>query len=68
MTSREDPFPLVVLDALDARVPVIGFDGGGGFVELLQRDCGVLVPYLDTDGDGRGHVPAARAIPPRASV
>ena len=48
MTSREDPFPLVVLDALDARVPVIGFDGGGGFVELLQRDCGVLVPYLDT--------------------
>jgi glycosyltransferase involved in cell wall biosynthesis/SAM-dependent methyltransferase len=48
MTSREDPYPLVVLDALDARVPVIGFDGGGGFVELLKRGCGVLVPYLDT--------------------
>ena len=48
MTSREDPFPLVVLHALDAELPVIGFDGAGGFVELLQRDCGVLVPYLDT--------------------
>jgi glycosyltransferase involved in cell wall biosynthesis/SAM-dependent methyltransferase len=47
MTSREDPFPLVVLDALEASLPTIGFDGAGGFVELLQRDCGVLVPYLD---------------------
>ena len=48
MTSREDPFPLVVLDALDAELPIIGFDGAGGFVELLERGCGVLVPYLDT--------------------
>jgi glycosyltransferase involved in cell wall biosynthesis len=48
MTSREDPFPLVVLDALEAWLPTIGFDGAGGFVELLQRGCGVLVPYLDT--------------------
>ncbi len=47
MTSREDPFPLVVLHALDAEVPVVGFDGAGGFVELLRRGCGVLVPYLD---------------------
>jgi O-antigen biosynthesis protein len=47
MTSREDPFPLVVLDALDAELPTIGFDGAGGFVELLRRDCGILVPYLD---------------------
>ena len=48
MTSREDPFPLVVLHALDAETPVIGFDGAGGFVELLQRSCGFLVPYLDS--------------------
>jgi O-antigen biosynthesis protein len=48
MTSREDPFPLVVLEALEAELPVIGFEGGGGFVELLERDCGILVPYLDT--------------------
>ena len=49
MTSREDPFPSVVLHALDAELPVIGFDNAGGFVELLRRDCGQLVPYLDTN-------------------
>ena len=48
MTSREDPFPLVVVHALDAGIPVVGFEGAGGFVELLRRGCGVLVPYLDT--------------------
>ena len=48
MTSREDPFPSVVLHALDAELPVIGFDNAGGFVELLRRGCGILVPYLDT--------------------
>ena len=49
MTSREDPFPSVVLHALDAELPVIGFDEAGGFVELLRRGCGILVPYLDTN-------------------
>jgi glycosyltransferase involved in cell wall biosynthesis len=48
MTSREDPFPNVVIQALDAALPVIGFEGGGGFVELLDRGCGVLVPFADT--------------------
>lgn len=50
MTSREDPFPNVVLEALDAEIPVIGFDGCGGFVELLKRGCGILVPFGDIDG------------------
>ena len=49
LTSREDPFPLVVLDALDAALPIVAFKGGGGFVELLERDCGFLVPYLDVE-------------------
>jgi O-antigen biosynthesis protein len=48
MTSREDPFPNVVIQALDAGLPVIGFEGAGGFVELLERGCGVLVPLGDT--------------------
>jgi glycosyltransferase involved in cell wall biosynthesis/SAM-dependent methyltransferase/GT2 family glycosyltransferase len=48
MTSREDPFPSVVVEALDASLPVIGFEGAGGFVELLERGCGVLVPFEDT--------------------
>jgi glycosyltransferase involved in cell wall biosynthesis/SAM-dependent methyltransferase len=48
LTSREDPFPSVVLEALDSELPVIGFEGAGGFVELLRRGCGVLVPFADT--------------------
>jgi glycosyltransferase involved in cell wall biosynthesis len=48
MTSREDPFPNVVVQALDAELPVIGFRDAGGFVELLERGCGVLVPFEDT--------------------
>ena len=48
LTSREDPFPSVVLQSLDIGVPVVAFDGAGGFVELLGRGCGVLVPLADT--------------------
>ncbi|TGV13721.1 glycosyltransferase [Mesorhizobium sp. M8A.F.Ca.ET.173.01.1.1] len=48
LTSREDPFPSVVLEALDATVPVVAFEGAGGFQDLLKRDCGILVPAFDT--------------------
>lgn len=48
LTSREDPFPSVVLEALQVEVPVIGFAGAGGFAELLERGAGVLVPAFDT--------------------
>ncbi|RUY57908.1 glycosyltransferase [Mesorhizobium sp. M7A.F.Ca.CA.001.09.2.1] len=49
LTSREDPFPSVVLEALDATVPVVAFEGAGGFQDLLKRDCGILVQAFDTD-------------------
>ncbi|WP_143749602.1 glycoside hydrolase family 99-like domain-containing protein [Mesorhizobium sp. WSM3879] len=49
LASREDPFPSVVLEALDAALPVVAFEGAGGFQDLLKRDCGILVPKLDTD-------------------
>ncbi|TPM32638.1 glycoside hydrolase family 99-like domain-containing protein [Mesorhizobium sp. B2-3-5] len=49
LTSREDPFPSVVLEALDAAIPVVAFEGAGGFQDLLRRDCGILVPGFDTD-------------------
>ncbi len=43
LTSREDPFPSVVLEALDALTPVVAFKDSGGFENLLSRDCGLLV-------------------------
>jgi len=48
LTSREDPFPSVVLEALDVSVPVIGFEDAGGFGDILIKGGGMLVPYMDT--------------------
>jgi len=49
LPSREDPFPSVALAAMDTGTPIIGFQGAGGFCELLDRGAGVLVPYEDTE-------------------
>jgi glycosyltransferase involved in cell wall biosynthesis len=49
LTSREDPFPSVVLESMDVGVPVIGFDNAGGFKDIITEDTGVLVPYLDSE-------------------
>ena len=50
LTSREDPFPLVALEAVQAGRPVVAFDQGGA-PELLtpagDEPAGVLVPPLD---------------------
>ena len=48
LTSREDPFPSVVLQSLEVGVPVVGFEKAGGFADLLQEVGGVLVGYEDT--------------------
>lgn len=53
MTSREDPFPSVVLDAMAARTPVIGFEDAGGFSDIVTEDTGCLVPYGDTAAMGK---------------
>lgn len=49
LPSREDPFPSVVLEALDAGLPVVGFEGAGGFIGLLNEGCGRLVTKEDAD-------------------
>jgi len=48
LTSREDPFPSVVLESLEVNLPVVAFDGVGGITELLSRGCGRLIPSYDT--------------------
>ena len=47
MTSREDPFPSVVLDAMTVGIPVVGFQDAGGFADLLAQGAGLLAPYED---------------------
>jgi glycosyltransferase involved in cell wall biosynthesis len=49
LPSREDPFPLVALDAACLRLPIVCFDKSGGVTELVQEDSGFVVPYLDVE-------------------
>jgi len=49
MCSKEDPYPLVVLEAAGYRKPTICFSGAGGAPEFVQEDAGATVPYLDIE-------------------
>lgn len=49
LTSREDPFPSVVLESLDCGIPVVGFSGTGGMGSLIERAGGLMVPSFDTN-------------------
>ena len=72
LPSREDPFPLVVLDAVRAGKPVVAFSNSGGMDELLADGAGRLVPYLDVRAFGDaildllGDASAAEAIAAQA--
>lgn len=49
LTSREDPFPLVCLEAASLGKPVVCFDRAGGMPEFVADDAGAVVPYGDID-------------------
>jgi glycosyltransferase involved in cell wall biosynthesis len=49
LVSREDPFPIVNLEAASLGKPIVCFDGSGGAPEFVEEDCGFVVPYLDLD-------------------
>ena len=47
LTSREDPFPLVMLEAGAHGVPLVCFERSGGACEFVASGAGLSVPYLD---------------------
>jgi glycosyltransferase involved in cell wall biosynthesis len=47
--SREDPFPLVMLEAALCKKPILGFINTGGAEEFIETDCGYLSGYLDVN-------------------
>jgi glycosyltransferase involved in cell wall biosynthesis len=49
LCSREDPYPLVVLEAALAQKPIVAFANAGGAAELIEDDAGFVVPYFDTN-------------------
>lgn len=53
LTSREDPFPSVVMESLEVAVPVVAFKGSGGFDTLLEQGCGLLVEKDNTPAFAR---------------
>lgn len=46
LTSREDPFPLVALEAASTGLPVIAWAGGGGIPSFVETDAGIVVHDL----------------------
>jgi glycosyltransferase involved in cell wall biosynthesis len=49
LTSRDDPFPCVVHEAMACALPIVAFDGSGGAKEAISGGCGIVVPYLDLE-------------------
>ncbi|RCR69636.1 glycosyltransferase family 4 protein [Larkinella punicea] len=47
LTSREDPYPLVILEAGLNRIPVLCFRDSGGSPDFVGEDTGCLVAYSD---------------------
>ncbi len=49
VSSREDPYPLVVLEAAMLSKPIICFDKAGGAKDFVENDCGSVIEYLNID-------------------
>ena len=49
LLSREDPYPLVCLEAALLGKPIVCFDDAGGAKEFVEDDCGFVVPYMDIE-------------------
>lgn len=50
LTSREEPFGSIVLEAFHSGTPVIGFENAGGFVDtVIPGETGELVEYENVD-------------------
>lgn len=60
LSSREDSFPLVCLEAAGFGVPTVAFRNAGGAAEFIREDAGLLVPYLDVAGAASAIVRLAR--------
>ncbi|MFT4033089.1 MAG: glycosyltransferase family 4 protein [Siphonobacter sp.] len=47
LTSREEPYPLVVLEAALLGKPIVCFDQSGGAPDFVETDAGFICNYLD---------------------
>jgi glycosyltransferase involved in cell wall biosynthesis len=49
LLSKEDPFPLVALEAGLLEIPTVCFKGSGAIAEMADQEACVAVNYLDLD-------------------
>lgn len=50
LTSREEPFGTIVLEAFNAYTPVVAFDGAGGYIDVVKNgETGILTKYESVD-------------------
>ncbi len=50
LTSREDPFPSTVLEALSVGIPTVAFAGSGGIPDMIaEYETGTVVPRGDVE-------------------
>lgn len=73
LTSREDPYPLVMLEAAALGVPIVSFANGGavefaGVGEVDAPRRAVIVPYLDAEAMGAAVVELLEDEPERLAV
>lgn len=47
LSSREDPYPMVMLDATCYGLPILCFKNAGGTQEFIDEKVGVVLPYGD---------------------
>ena len=47
LTSREDPYPLVILDSMANGVPFVCFEDAGGSATIAKSGPGIAIPYGD---------------------
>lgn len=47
LSSRVDPFPCVIHEAMAAQLPIMAFSESGGAAEALSGGAGMVIPYAD---------------------
>ena len=49
LTSREDPYPMVVIEAAMLQLPTVCFDRSGGAAEFVANDAGWTIPGFSAE-------------------
>lgn len=68
LSSREDPFPLVALEAAHAGLPIVCYDRAGGMPDFVGQQCGSVVPFEDTQASAQAILSLANDAERRSAL